>query len=95
MTNQGALVTLIIDVIQAHVRVPGHPAVTLGSHLYKDLGLTSFDFIQLLDELEDRLGADIDIESLSHAHTVQDVVDALAPLADRLPHPERPAGGRR
>lgn len=50
------------------------------SELVADLGMTSFDLIQAMGDLEDMIGRTIDMEALSGVTTVGDLNQAIRTL---------------
>ena len=51
------------------------------SRFMEDLGFTSFDFMNMLGELEDELDIEIDEQEVADIRTVQEAVDYLEKLA--------------
>ena len=51
------------------------------SRFIEDLGLTSFDFMSMLGEIEDEMDVEIDQEEVVNIRTVQEAVDYLSKLA--------------
>ncbi len=50
------------------------------SRFIEDLGLTSFDFMSMLGELEEELDIEVDAKSAAEIRTVQDAVNYLETL---------------
>ncbi|MCL2466930.1 MAG: acyl carrier protein [Micrococcales bacterium] len=67
----------VLELFRSYASPDLRPAVSLDSHLYKDLGLNSYDYMSLLGELESQMRLEIDIADVMHAQTVADVVAAL------------------
>ena len=56
--------------------------MSVDSHLQKDLGLNSYDYYALLEELETKTQVEVDITSVMHAQTVGDIVEAIERAGD-------------
>jgi acyl carrier protein len=67
----------VIAIIKNYVGKDIAPRVTLDSYLHQDLGLTSFDYMQLFDQLEQEVGDEFDFELMMKANTVRNIVEAL------------------
>lgn len=50
------------------------------SRFIEDLGFTSFDFMSMLGEIEDRMDIEIDQEEVVNIRTVQEAADYLEKL---------------
>lgn len=61
----------------------GIEEVEPNSNLRKDLGLTSFDFANLICIMEERFGIEIDTEKYREIVTAEDFVNYLRTLTDR------------
>jgi len=72
----------VLEAFRSYSSPDLRPTVSLDSHLQKDLGLSSYDYMSLLDQLESQMQVQIDISSLMHAQTVADVVAALEQVYD-------------
>jgi acyl carrier protein len=70
----------VLEVFRRSVSPDLRPTVSLDSHLHRDLGLSSYDYMTLLDEVESEMGVEVDLTSVVDAQTVADVVAALAPV---------------
>ncbi|MEO3872006.1 acyl carrier protein [Nonomuraea sp. B12E4] len=67
MTDTTQVVSSVSDVLaQVLNREPG--TLDAGTRLFDDLGLDSTAVLEVLMELEDRLGLEIDTDSLEHDH---------------------------
>ena len=51
--------------------------MNVGSHLRSDLGLNSYDYMALLDELESQMQVQVDMDAVMNAQTVADIIAAL------------------
>ena len=51
--------------------------VTIDSHLVNDLGMDSFNMVELLYEIEDSFEIDISEEEMQNISTVREVVDYI------------------
>ncbi|MDR0958932.1 MAG: acyl carrier protein [Propionibacteriaceae bacterium] len=69
MTDVNAVV---IEVIREHHHLPD-AAITADTDLADDLGLNSFEIVELCSMIEERLNVRIDLDHLSKATTVGDL----------------------
>ncbi len=56
--------------------------MSVDSHLRRDLGLSSYDYMALLDELESEMQVQVDIDAVMHAQTIADLIRAIAQTTD-------------
>lgn len=55
--------------------------ITPESRFMEDLGFTSFDFMSMLGELEDKFDVEIDQQEAANIRTVQEAADYLEKLS--------------
>ena len=71
----------LVEVICNYVEVEPeniHPE----SRFMEDLGFTSFDFMNMLGEIEDRFDVEIDQEEAADIRTVQEAVEYLESISE-------------
>lgn len=66
----------LVDLITEYVEVDKE-GITPASRFMEDLGFTSFDFMSLLGEIEDRFDVEVDQEEAADIRTVQEAVEYL------------------
>ena len=66
----------LVDLITEYVEVDKED-ITPESRFMEDLGFTSFDFMSLLGEIEDRFDVEVDQEEAADIRTVQEAVEYL------------------
>ncbi len=82
--SDGPVLERVVAVLHQVTRVPA-ASIHAGTGLYADLHLDSLQALELLFELEDAFGVDIDTDSSKALRTVGDVVALL----ERLVAPRR------
>ncbi len=65
------------EVIEVVARYAKRSTVVPSAHLDLDLGMESLDRIELLSEVQRRLGVRLDDDAVGEVHTVQELLDAL------------------
>lgn len=70
----------LVDIIVEYVEVE-REAIRPESRFMEDLGFTSFDFMSMLGEIEDRFDVEVDQEEIVDISTVQEAVDYLESLS--------------
>ncbi|MCD7744080.1 MAG: phosphopantetheine-binding protein [Lachnospiraceae bacterium] len=69
----------LVEIIRNYVDVEPE-SIRPESRFIEDLGLTSFDFMSMLGELEEDLDIEVDAKSAAEIRTVQDAVNYLETL---------------
>ena len=69
----------LVDIIVEYVEVE-REAIRPKSRFMEDLGFTSFDFMSMLGEIEDRFEVEVDQEEIMDISTVQEAIDYLESL---------------
>ena len=69
----------LVEIIGNYVEVEG--TITPDSRFMEDLGLTSFDFMSMLGELEDEFDVEIDQQEVSNIRTVGEAAEYLEKLS--------------
>lgn len=69
------------DIISTEYDVPAEKIVR-EANLTTDLGLDSYDQLEMIMAFENEFGQEFSEEQLDHIKTVGDIVDALAKLLD-------------
>lgn len=72
----------IKEIILNYVEVEADD-ITPNSRFMEDLGFTSFDFMQMLGELEDELDIEIDATKAADIKTIQEAIDYLTSLKEQ------------
>lgn len=67
----------VLDVFRNYVDPSVRSTVGVDSHLRRDLGLSSYDYMALLDELESEMRVEVDIDAIMHAQTIADIIQAV------------------
>ncbi len=70
----------LVDIIVEYVEVE-REAIKPESRFMEDLGFTSFDFMSMLGEIEDRFDIEVDQEEVADITTVQEAIDYLESLS--------------
>ena len=70
----------LVDVITEYVEVEREDILP-ESRFMEDLGFTSFDFMSMLGEIEDRFDVEVDQEEAADIRTVQEAVEYLESIA--------------
>ena len=70
----------LVDIIVEYVEVE-REAIKPESRFMEDLGFTSFDFMSMLGEIEDRFDIEVDQEEVADITTVQEAIDYLENLS--------------
>ncbi|MBQ9990501.1 MAG: acyl carrier protein [Lachnospiraceae bacterium] len=70
----------LVDLITEYVEVDKED-IYPESRFMEDLGFTSFDFMSLLGEIEDRFDVEVDQEEAADIRTVQEAVEYLESIA--------------
>lgn len=70
----------LVGIIVNYVEVEAG-AIQPESRFMEDLGFTSFDFMSMLGELEDKFDVEIDQQEAANIRTVQEAADYLEKLA--------------
>lgn len=70
----------LVDLITEYVEVDKEK-IAPDSRFMEDLGFTSFDFMSLLGEIEDRFDVEVDQEKAADIRTVQEAVEYLETLS--------------
>jgi len=70
----------LVDIIVEYVEVE-REAIKPESRFMEDLGFTSFDFMSMLGEIEDRFDIEVDQEEVADISTVQEAIDYLESLS--------------
>ena len=71
----------LVEIITEYVEVDKKD-ISLESRFMEDLGFTSFDFMNMLGEIEDRFDVDIDQEEAADIRTVQEAVEYLESISE-------------
>lgn len=71
----------LVEVIVNYVEVEPE-TITSESRFMEDLGFTSFDFMSMLGELEDKLDVEIDQQEAANIRTVGEAAEYLKKLAE-------------
>lgn len=66
----------IIELISNYQGIPKEN-ITTQSDLVKDLGLSSYDVVDLSCEIEDKFHVEIPDAELTHLHTIEDLTNLL------------------
>ena len=69
----------LVDIIVEYVEVE-REAIRPESRFMEDMGFTSFDFMSMLGEIEDRFEVEVDQEEIMDISTVQEAIDYLESL---------------
>ncbi len=70
----------LVDIITEYVEVDKKD-IQPESRFMEDLGFTSFDFMSMLGEIEDRFDVEVDQEKAADIRTVQEAVDYLESIS--------------
>ncbi len=70
----------LVDIIVEYVEVEKE-AIKPESRFIEDLGFTSFDFMSMLGEIEDRFDVEVDQEEVADITTVQEAIDYLESIS--------------
>ncbi len=70
----------LVDLITEYVEVDKED-IKPESRFMEDLGFTSFDFMSMLGEIEDRFDVEVDQEEAADIRTVQEAVEYLESIA--------------
>ncbi|MCI5584550.1 MAG: acyl carrier protein [Lachnospiraceae bacterium] len=70
----------LVDLITEYVEVEREDILP-ESRFMEDLGFTSFDFMSMLGEIEDRFDVEVDQEEAADIRTVQEAVEYLESIA--------------
>ena len=71
----------LVEIICNYVEVEAEN-VTAESRFMEDLGFTSFDFMSMLGELEDKFDIEIDQQEVANFRTVGDAVTYLESISE-------------
>ena len=71
----------LVEIITEYVEVDKKD-ISLESRFMEDLGFTSFDFMNMLGEIEDRFDVEIDQEKAADIRTVQEAVEYLESISE-------------
>lgn len=71
----------LVEIITEYVEVDKKD-ISLESRFMEDLGFTSFDFMNMLGEIEDRFDVEIDQEEAADIRTVQEAVEYLESISE-------------
>ena len=71
----------LVEIICNYVEVEAEN-VTAESRFMEDLGFTSFDFMSMLGELEDKFDIEIDQQEVANVRTVGDAVTYLESISE-------------
>ncbi len=66
----------VIELISNYQGIPKE-SITKQSDLVKDLGLSSYDVVDLSCEIEDKFHVEIPDTELTHLHTIEDLTNLL------------------
>lgn len=69
-------------VIEEIKKITGLKKVTYDMNLYDELKMSSLETYELLVDLEERFGIEIDEESLGDISTVEEIVEAIKEIVD-------------
>lgn len=70
----------LVDIIVEYVEVD-REAIKPESRFMEDLGFTSFDFMSMLGEIEDRFDVEVNQEEVVDIRTVQEAVEYLESIS--------------
>ncbi len=70
----------LVDLITEYVEVEREDILP-ESRFMEDLGFTSFDFMSMLGEIEDRFDVEVDQEEAADIRTVQEAIEYLESIA--------------
>jgi len=70
----------LVDIITEYVEVDKKD-IQPESRFMEDLGFTSFDFMSMLGEIEDRFDVEVNQEEAADIRTVQEAVDYLESIS--------------
>ena len=70
----------LVDLITEYVEVEREDILP-ESRFMEDLGFSSFDFMSMLGEIEDRFDVEVDQEEAADIRTVQEAVEYLESIA--------------
>ena len=70
----------LVDLITEYLEVEREDILP-ESRFMEDLGFTSFDFMSMLGEIEDRFDVEVDQEEAADIRTVQEAVEYLESIA--------------
>ena len=71
----------LVEIITEYVEVDKKD-ISLESRFMEDLGFTSFDFMNMLGEIEDRFDVEIDQEEAADIRTVQEAIEYLESISE-------------
>lgn len=71
----------LVEIITEYVEVDKKD-ISLESRFMEELGFTSFDFMNMLGEIEDRFDVEIDQEEAADIRTVQEAVEYLESISE-------------
>ena len=71
----------LVEIITEYVEVDKKD-ISLESRFMEDLGFTSFDFMNMLGEIEDLFDVEIDQEEAADIRTVQEAVEYLESISE-------------
>ena len=71
----------LVEIITEYVEVDKKD-ISLESRFMEDLGFTSFDFMNMLGEIEDRFDVEIDQDEAADIRTVHEAVEYLESISE-------------